>query len=207
MRGKLIIIEGTDCSGKETQTKKLIENLKKEGREVFAYGYPDYNSTTGKIIGGPYLGKSYICEGWFEEGASNVDPKVAAAYFIADRKYNEHKIISALENGCDVVLDRYTYSNMAHQGGKMTDANERHEMYKFIETLEFDLYNLLIPDIRLFLHMPLEAANILKKGRDEAPDQHELDENYLKNAETAYLEIAKLYNFETIECSNKMKNL
>lgn len=207
MRGRLIVIEGTDCSGKETQTKKLIENLKKTGHNVIAYGYPDYNSPTGKIIGGPYLGKPNISEGWFPEGASHVDAKVAAAYYIADRKYNEKKIINALDSGIDVVLDRYTYSNMAHQGGKLLDYKERHEMYKFIETLEFDLYNLLLPDIKLFLHMPLEAATILKSGREEVADQHETDLEHLKNAELAYLEIASIYGFDTIECTKKMNNI
>lgn len=207
MKGKLIVIEGTDCSGKETQTKKLIEKLLNDGHKVMQYGFPDYNSPTGKIIGGPYLGKSHICEGWFPEGASNVDPYVASAYYIADRKYNEKKILEALENGIHVILDRYTYSNMAHQGGKIFDKEERLKMYNFIDTLEFNLYNLVKPDIRIFLHMPLEAANILKKGREEKPDQHELDENHLINAEKAYIEIANLYDFKTIECANKMTNV
>lgn len=204
MKGKLIVVEGTDCSGKETQTKKLIEKLEKEGYKVMQYGFPDYDSPTGKIIGGPYLGKAHICEGWFEEGAANVDPHVAAAYYIADRKYNEKKILDALNNGIHVILDRYTYSNMAHQGGKIFDKDERLKMYNFINTLEFELYELVKPDIKIFLHMPLEAANILKQGRLEKPDQHEMDENHLKNAEKAYIEIANLYDFKTIECSNKL---
>ena len=78
MKGKLIVIEGTDCSGKETQSNLLIEKLKKENIRIEKFSFPNYNSPTGKIIGGPYLGKSYICEGWFEEGAPNVDPKVSA---------------------------------------------------------------------------------------------------------------------------------
>ena len=63
MRGKLIVIEGTDCSGKETQTKLAMEKLKNEGIDVVRLSFPNYDSPTGKIVGGPYLGKSYISEG------------------------------------------------------------------------------------------------------------------------------------------------
>ena len=91
MRGKLIVVEGTDCSGKETQTNLLLTNLHTDNIKVEKFSFPNYQSPTGKIIGGPYLGKSYICEGWFPEGAPQVDPKVAALYYAADRKYNIYK--------------------------------------------------------------------------------------------------------------------
>ena len=99
MRGKLIVIEGTDCSGKETQTNKLMERLKRDGHKVFKFSFPSYDSPTGRIIGGPYLGKDYICESWFEEGAINVNPKVASLYYAADRLYNMPKIIEKYEQG------------------------------------------------------------------------------------------------------------
>ena len=124
MRGKLIVVEGTDCSGKETQTNLLLTNLHNDNIKVEKFSFPNYQSQTGKIIGGPYLGKSYICDGWFPEGAPKVDPKVAALYYAADRKYNIYKIKFLLENGVNVILDRYVYSNMAHQGGKIKDSNE-----------------------------------------------------------------------------------
>ena len=88
MRGKLIVVEGTDCSGKETQTNRLLESLKKDGVKVEKFSFPAYDTPTGKIVGGPYLGKDYISKGWFSEGAPNVDPKVASLYYAADRKYN-----------------------------------------------------------------------------------------------------------------------
>ena len=89
---KLIVIEGTDCSGKETQSNKLIENLRRDNIKVCKYSFPNYTSPTGKIVGGPYLGKSYICDGWFPEKAPNVDAKVSSLYFAADRKYNIKQI-------------------------------------------------------------------------------------------------------------------
>jgi len=203
MKGKLIVIEGTDCSGKETQSNLLIEKLKKESIRIEKFSFPNYNSPTGKIIGGPYLGKSYICEGWFEEGAPNVDPKVSALYYAADRLYNIDKINFLLENGVNVILDRYVFSNMAHQGGKIENEKERNEMYEWLENLEFNLLNLPKPDIGLFLHMPFECSLELKKNREEELDQNEQDKNHLMNAENAYKEVAQKYNFYTIECNEK----
>ena len=200
MRGKLIVIEGTDCSGKETQSNLLIDRLRKNNVRVEKFSFPNYNSPTGKIIGGPFLGKSYICEGWFNEGASNVDPKVASLYYAADRKYNIDKINLLLENGMNVILDRYIYSNMAHQGCKINSKNERIEMFKWLEELEFNLLALPKPDISIFLHMPTEQVSVLKSSRLEALDQNEADTNYLKKSEQTYIELSKIYEFKTIEC-------
>ena len=86
--GKIILIEGTDCSGKETQSNILEENLIKDGYKVFKMSFPVYDSPTGKIVGGPYLGKESISSGWFKEGANNVPAKVASLYYAADRLYN-----------------------------------------------------------------------------------------------------------------------
>lgn len=204
MRGKLIVIEGTDCSGKETQTKLLIKKLREDGIKVDNFSFPNYNSPTGKIIGGAYLGKPQIGESYFEEGATNVDPKVASLYYAADRKYNIDKINFLLEQGANIILDRYIYSNMAHQGGKIEDENERLEMYDWLDNLEFNLLELPRPDVAIFLHMPTEKAKVLKAGRvEEAPDAHEKDVNHLMNAEKSYIELASKYNFKTIECATE----
>lgn len=202
MKGKLIVIEGTDCSGKETQSNLLIDKLKKQNIRIEKFSFPNYNSPTGKIIGGPYLGKSYICDGWFNEGAPNVNPKVSALYYAADRLYNIDKIKFLLDNGVNVILDRYIYSNMAHQGGKLNDKEERFNMYEWLDNLEFNLLELPKPDISVFLHMPYECSISLKKNREEGLDQHEKDKNHLVCAENAYLELANKYDFYTIECND-----
>lgn len=205
MRGKIILIEGTDCSGKETQANKLIEYLKSEKIDVVKYSFPDYESPTGKIIGGPYLGKEYICNGWFEEGAPNVDPKVSALYYAADFLYHLDKMNKTLNSGKWIILDRYFYSTFAHQGGKERNKNKRLEMYKWFEKLEFDLLNLPDPDIKIFLHMPYECSVVLKSNREEKADQNEADSTHLKNSEAAYKEIAQLYNFKKISCGNSKR--
>ena len=201
MQGKLILIEGTDCSGKETQTKLLVEKLNNDGIKCERFSFPMYDSPTGKIVGGPYLGKSYISDCWFSEGAVNVDPKVAALYYAADRKYNIGKIEELLNSGVNVVLDRYIYSNLAHQGGKISDKDERFKMYDWLDKLEFGLLELPHADIKVFLHMPYEVALILKKDRAEGMDQHESSKDHLIAAENAFKEIANMYNFRTIECN------
>lgn len=67
-KGKLIVIEGTDCSGKGTQSDILYNKLVSEGFNVYKTSFPMYDTPTGKIVGGPYLGKEHICSGWFSEG-------------------------------------------------------------------------------------------------------------------------------------------
>ncbi len=196
---KLIVIEGTDCSGKNTQSKMLKERLEKDGKNVVIVSFPVYDSPTGKIVGGPYLGKPSISECWFKEGANNVPPKVASLYYAADRLYNLDMINNYLEKDYIVILDRYTTSNMAHQAGKIKDKEERTKMFKWIEALEYDLLGLPRPDIKIFLHMPYEYTKRLQNNRTEL-DEHEKSMANLINAENAYLEMTELYNFTKIEC-------
>ena len=202
MRGKLIVIEGTDCSGKETQTKLLVEKLRKDNIKCERFSFPNYDSPTGKIVGGPYLGKNYICDCWFPEGAINVDPKVTSLYYAADRLYNISKINELLDSSVNVILDRYVYSNLAHQGSKIKEKQNRLKMYDWLNELEFNLLELPEADIKIFLYMPYEVSEMLKKGRVEVPDQHEASKEHLIQAENAYKEIAEIYNFETIICSD-----
>lgn len=197
---KLILIEGTDCSGKETQTKKVIERLNDDNIKSVYFGFPNYESPTGKIIGGSYLGKPAIGPCIFPEGATNVPAKVASLYFAADRLYNIDKINAYLKEGINVFLDRYVVSNMAHQGGQLGDRTERERMYKWLEDLEYGLLNLPKPDVTIFLHMPYEYSLVLKSARSEALDELEKSKEHLIAAERAYLELVELYGFDKIEC-------
>ncbi len=202
---KLIVIEGTDCSGKETQSNLLRDTLEKNGIKVYKDQFPKYDTPTGKIIGGPYLGKEYICDTWFEEGASNVDPLISSVYYAADRRYNIDIIKSKLEEGYIVILDRYVSSNMGHQAGKIIDDNKRKELYKKLEILEYELMELPKPDLTIFLYMPTEYAKILKENRTEASDGLEKDEKHLLHAEKTYLELANLYSYVKVNCVENEK--
>jgi len=198
-KGKLIVIEGTDCSGKGTQSDLLYKRLIKDGLNVFKTSFPMYDTPTGKIIGGPYLGKEHICLGWFKEGANKVPAKVASLYYAADRLYNIDIINENLEKGNTVILDRYVTSNMGHQAGKIQDKDKRFEMFKWLEELEFNLLELPKPDIKIFLHMPYDFSKNLQKNRTEL-DEHEKSPENIINAEKAYLELSEIYDFTKIEC-------
>ena len=202
--GKLIVIEGNDCSGKETQSQLLLQRLLREGKKVEKLSFPDYEAPTGKIVGGPYLGKEEIGNSYFEEGATNVDPKVAALYYAADRRYALPKINELIDKGYYVILDRYVESNMAHQGCKINDKEERLKLYDWFEVLEYDLLELPKPDLTIFLHMPLKKVLELKKGR-MYDDSHESSISYLKTSEEAYLELTEIKNYHKIECLEKDK--
>ena len=197
--GKIIVIEGTDCSGKETQSKLLEKKLTETGRKCIRMSFPRYDTPTGKIIGGSYLGKTDIGPSFFEEGAINVDPEVICLYYAADRKYNMPKIKKYLEEGYYVLLDRYTTSNLAHQGSKIKDKDERFNMYQWIDKLEYWLLKLPKPDKTIFLHVPYEYTKELKKER-LSTDEHERNEEHLKLAEEAYIELSELYNWDRIDC-------
>jgi len=199
--GKLIVIEGTDCSGKETQSKLLVERLNDQGIKAISLSFPMYDTPTGKIVGGPYLGKKEISDCWFEEGSVNVDPKIASLYYAADRKYNIDKVIKYLEEGYYVVLDRYISSNMAHQGCKILDKEERFNTFQWIDKLEYWLLNLPKPDLTIFLHVPVTISKELNKNRKDI-DNHEKDEEYLQNAEKTYVELSELYNWKRINCTD-----
>ena len=208
MSGKIIVIEGTDCSGKETQAKLLEKRLNDLGKKSINFSFPMYDTPTGKIVGGSYLGKKEIGDSLFKEGAINVDPYVGCLYYAADRKYNMKKIEEYLENDYYVILDRYTTSNLAHQGSKISDKDERFNMYQWIDKLEYWLLKLPKPDKTIFLHVPVEYTKELRKNR-KSLDNHELSDEYLKGAEESYLELQELYNWDKIECvkDNKLRSI
>lgn len=205
--GKLIVVEGTDCSGKETQTNMLVEKLTNDGVKVAKLSFPMYDTPTGKIIGACLLGKPHMCKdllkqdhSFFPEGGGSIDPIAAIDLYAADRRYNLPKIEEALESNDIVILDRYVPSNMAHRGGLIEDPLKRKYMYNLIDKLEYELNEMPRPDKTLLLYMPYEQACILKKKRSEKPDEVEQNEEYLRRGERAYLELGKLYNYDIINC-------
>ena len=205
-KGKLIVIEGTDCSGKETQSNLLVKKLNLLGINSINLSFPMYNTPTGRIISEAFLGKEKAS--WFKEGSIKVDPKVAGLYYAADRKYNFDIINDYLEKGYYVVIDRYVSSNMAHQGAKIDDPDLRFELYEWIDKLEYWLLELPKPDDTIFLHVPFKYTKELMKNR-ESLDENELDEDYQKNSIKTYLELASMYNWKLIECvkDNKLRSI
>ena len=207
LKGKIIVIEGTDCSGKQTQSELLVERLNKDGIKCVSFSFPCYDTPTGKIVGGAYLGKPEICPSFFED-AVKLDPKIACLYYAADRKYNIGRIQEYVDKGYYVILDRYVTSNLAHQGCKIEDKDERFYMYQWIDKLEYWLLELPKPDRTIFLHVPYDFSKELEKNR-QFLDEHEKSPEHLKNAERSYVELSQLYNWDTIECvkDNKLRSI
>ena len=196
MTGKIIVIEGSEHSGKETQSKLLENRLKNSGLKCITFDFPMYDTPTGKIVEMANISKNG--KSIFPEGALNVDPYVTSLYYAADRKYNMPKINKYLEEGYFVILNRYVPSNLAFQGSKIKDKDKRFEMYQWIDKLEYWLLRLPKPDMTIFLRVPYELL----------VDSEE-DMEYLKNTEESYIELSELYNWNRVECTidNKFRDV
>ena len=192
-KGKLIVIEGSDYTGKQTQTELLVSNLQKIGYKAISFSFPNYASPTGKIIKETYLGKNG--SSYFKEGIQNVEPKISSLYYAADRLYKIDIIKEYLTKNYIVVLNRYVESNMAYQGGKIKDIKKRLEMYDWLDNLEFVLLDLPRPNLVIYLYMPYEKICAFKKAKNE-----EANEDMLRIAESAYLELASIYDYQKVNC-------
>lgn len=214
-RGKFIVIEGTDCSGKNVQTKLLTQRLNDEGIKTINTSFPKYDSPSGNMVG-LYLGKhpSELHNpffditkmphfgSWFGKNPQDVDPYVASCYYGANRRAHRKDITGPLDNGINVICDRYTTSNMGHQGGKYDNEEDREKFFMDLEQFEYGFLKLPRPDQVIFLHMPYESGMELKKGRPGEPDLHESDPDHLMRAEQSYMHLARFYNWITVDCAS-----
>lgn len=200
--GKLIVIDGTDGSGKATQTNLLVETLKNSGYPVETIDFPQYGTKSAGLIE-EYLNGKY----------GGVNAYAASIFYSIDRFDASFKIKQWLEDGKIVIANRYVTANAGHQGGKLTDDIERIKYFKWLDNLEYNIFSVPKPDLNVILHVPAETAQKLVDNKDpksreyangKKRDLHEADLNHLKNAEKAYLEIAKLFpNTKLIECVEK----
>lgn len=200
--GKLIVIEGTDSSGKETQTKRLFEKLEEKGLKVKKISFPNYDSPACEPV------KMYL-SGAFGEDAMKVNPYPVSTMYAIDRYasfktdwekfYNEDGII---------VTDRYVTSNMVHQASKIKDLDEKKEYLNWLEDLEYEKMGIPRPDLVIFLNMPTEMAVKLMAERknkitgEEKKDIHERDKEYLKESHANACKIANIYNWKEIKCND-----
>jgi dTMP kinase len=196
-----IVIEGTDGSGKTTQTELLINKLRSENYPVETISFPQYGERSAAMV------EDYL-NGHFGT-ADEVGPFAGSILYATDRFAAKKKISAWLRAGKIVVANRYIGSNMGHQGGKITDPNERKKFFDWNYNLEYTIFGIPKPDINLILHMPATIAQALvdKKGEREylkgkKRDIHEDDIRHLSNAETAYLDMAEQFtDFTLLECA------
>ena len=158
--GKLFVIDGTDGSGKQTQSNLLKERLKKDGIDFKSVSFPNYDSPTSTLV------KMYL-EGDFGTNAQEVSPYIASTFFAADRYATFKTTYEKYYNdGGIIIADRYTTSNMIHQAGKIKDDKEREKFLDWLWNFEFNLYGLPVPTEVIFLNMPLEYSKKLMENRE-----------------------------------------
>ena len=196
--GKIIVIEGIEGSGKETQSKLLVDSLNKRNIKAVLFSFPMYESPTGKIFKDCILDKN----NYFKQSMDTLAPEIVCLYTAADRKYNIDKLEEYLEKDYIVVINRYTSSNMAIQGSKYDNSDDRFYMYQWIDKLEYWLLKLPKPDYTILLNMPYKYNNQIAFNLDLYNSK---EENVLK----AYKELAELYNWDIIDCllNNKVKSI
>lgn len=201
MSGKLIVIEGTDGTGKETQTRTLIDKLRDSNVEVRTMSFPRYKKHWGSLIREDYL------SGRNKEVYEN-DPWLPSNLYALDRRDASQRIRRLLDSGAHIILDRFTESNLAYQGAKLS-GNERSGFIKRLTYYESQILGIPSADHVLYLDLPLEeTVKIIKERVEEAKargedykDIHEQDIEFRKRVRETYLELAAARdNWIVIDC-------
>lgn len=200
-KGKFIVIEGGDGSGKATHVELVAKNALLNGKELEKIDFPQYGTKSAGPVE-EYLNGKY-------GNVREVSPYTASLLFAVDRFDASFKINAALEAGKIILSNRYVLSNAAHQGAKLSDPQGRQKFWKWLEELEYGILKLPKPDITIFLHVPAEIGYelILKKAErthlgGKVRDIHEVDLDYLKKVESVYKELATTDpSIKTIECT------
>lgn len=200
-KGVIIVIEGTDSSGKETQTKLLYERILKEYEKTKKISFPNYDSPACEPV------KMYL-KGEFGKDPRNVNPYAISTMYAIDR-YASYKMEwgEMFNHGGIIITDRYTTSNMVHQASKLED-EEKEKYLNWLEDLEYNKMGIPKPDIVIFLNMPINHALKLMEKRknkitgNEKKDIHESNKEYLKKSYNNACEIAKKYNWKEVLCTD-----
>ena len=197
MMGKLIVLEGTDGSGKSTQFRLLTEHLTRDNRQFEKLVFPQYAEPSSALIR-MYLG------GEFGSHPSDVSAYAASTFFAVDRYASYKQDWGAFyEAGGLVVADRYTTSNAVHQASKLPEG-QRKAFLDWLFELEYGKLGLPEPDLVIYLDMPTEITEKMMRRREADTgthaDIHEQDETYLKNCRTAAGHIAEDCGWAVIRC-------
>jgi dTMP kinase len=194
LSGKLIVIDGTDGSGKATQVDLLSKHLVREGYTVKIIDYPEYyKNFFGKFIG-HCLSEQYY-------NFLHVHPKISSVLYAADRWESKKDTESWLQKGYVVIANRYVSANQIHQGGKIKDPRKRAAFIKWLNEMEYGVFGLPKPDVTFYLSLPIESVLQLLKKRESSKmkraylkkkkDVHEADRNFLENSVKSALWLAK----------------
>jgi dTMP kinase len=195
-RGRLIVIDGIDKVGKETQTKLLVARLKQEGKKVKAVHFPRYEENfMGALI------KECI-EGKHGEFAK-LSPHIASVLYAADRFETKQTLKRWLTEGYTVIANRYVTSNQIHQGGKISSGEKRRAFLTWLSRLEYGVFGLPRPDLVVFLDVPVAVSIQLMHFHYRvrgAPDTLERNLSYMKNSAQAARLLARQEKWKVVPC-------
>lgn len=190
-KGRLIVFEGIDGSGKATQAKLLLGFFKREKISAEFISFPRYDSVWGKMI------RRYL-DGEFGE-VGDVDPYLTSVLYAGDRLAASMQIKGWLDKGKLVVCDRYIGSNLAHQAAKLQTPNSKLQFIKWLEKLEYGEDKIPKEDLVILLSVPVEVSQELMD--DRKLDIHEIDADYLEKVTREYESLAReRKNWVKVEC-------
>ena len=202
-RGKLIVLEGIDGSGKGTQLEFLVRAFTSQKIPFTQVGFPNYKGFFGKMV-------AQFLNGEFGP-LDAVDPRFSALLYAGDRLESKPAIESALAAGKFVLADRYIGSNLAHQGARVPPEN-RAEFLAWLKRLEYEIYGLPAEDLVLYLRVPVAEAHRLvgqKASRAYTEKRHDIQEadvQHLEAASQVYEKLSRQPNWATIDCWDASAN-
>jgi len=198
MKGKLIVFEGTDGSGKATQTAMLCQRLEQEGIPYRKLTFPRYGKPSAAMV------EEYL-QGKLGKKPSDVNAYAASMFYAMDR-YASYKQDwgEFYDAGGLIVADRYTTSNAVHQASKLPE-EERKAFLDWLFNLEYRLLGLPAPDMVFYLDMPTEVTEKLMRRREKAEgssaDIHEQDAAYLRACRDNARSIADSCGWRLVNCA------
>ena len=181
MRGKFIVFEGADGTGKTTQAKLLFDYLKEKKKDVVFSSFPNYQSAWGKMV------RRYL-DGEFGD-VNQVSPYLASMLYAGDRLSESERIKKWQKAGKIIICDRYMASNIAHQVAKLQPPNSKLQFIKWLEELEYGENKIPKPDLVILLTIPETIAQ--KFMRKRVRDIHEKNVSYQKRVAKEFLDLAK----------------
>ncbi|PIS42945.1 MAG: thymidylate kinase [Candidatus Kerfeldbacteria bacterium CG08_land_8_20_14_0_20_40_16] len=200
-KGKLIVIDGLDGSGKATQTKLLVQRLKKEKYQVAVTDFPQYyTSFFGKMVG-RYLAGEF-------GKANQVNPYLASILYALDRFEAKEKMKKWLSEGKIVISNRYVSANQIHQTAKIKGKKEKEKFLKWLDQMEYKVFGIPRPNLIIFLNIPFRIGQrlVIKKGtrgylKGVKRDIHESSKSHLSAAQRQVLDLANKYTkWKKVDC-------
>ena len=196
--GKLIVLEGTDGSGKSTQFELLKKRMEQTDIDFRTIVFPQYQEPSSALIR-MYLG------GEFGQDPNDVNAYAASTFYAVDRYASYRKAWGEYyQKGGLILSDRYTSSNAVHQASKLRGPM-RPDFYRWLYDLEYVRFGLPVPDLVLYLDMPTELTEALLRNREQSTkthaDIHEKDLVYLRECRKTGLEAAAYYGWRVISCA------